>query len=152
MNSAIDASPKLITAANDIVGLLNALMSSLLSSLANAAISAASSAVNSGLNGGVASVPPASIQGGGTSTVQTLTLTCNPPMQTASSSFLVNYGAVGGKNDANGYPPAYTWSATTGDTGSGALFSTSSSIPGTYTISLSDSTGDAPSTCRLIVQ
>lgn len=152
VNSALDSSPKLVAAANDIVGLLNALASSLLSSLANTAINAATTAVNSGLNGGIASVPQSAIQGGGTSTAQTLALTCNPPTQNASTTFPVTFGAVGGTNDASGNPPNYFWSATTGDTGSGAIFSVSSSFPGTYIISLGDSTGDATTTCRVIVQ
>lgn len=152
VGSALDSSPKLITAANDIVGLLNALMASLLNSLADMAINAATDAVNSGLNGGISSVPPSSIQGGGTSTAPTIALTCNPLTQIASTTFPINIGAVGGKSDVNGNPPVYSWRASNGATSAGPLFSTSFALPGAYTVTLTDSTGDSPATCRVTAQ
>ena len=95
-------------AANDIVGVLNAVASSLLSGLANAAISAAGNAVN-----GILSVNPTSIQGGGTAPAP-IPLACDPSTQTlqfpaSSTSVIGAISALGGTTDADGNGPAYSW-------------------------------------------
>lgn len=154
VSSALDSSPKLVTAANDITGLLNALLGSLLNSLASLAVNTAANGVNNALSGsgGITSIPPTAIQGGGTSTIATVPLGCNPLTQTVSSTFPATLGAVGGTLDADGNPPTYNWASSDGQDSTGYIFSPIYDTPGTYTVTISDSVPtDAPATCTIIV-
>jgi PKD domain len=157
-NSAGDSSSKLVVAANDIVGVLNAVAGSLLSGLANAAISAAGNAVN-----GILSVNPTSIQNVAPTPAQ-IPLACDPSTQTvqlmAASTTASTTGptalaviaATGGTTDADGNGPTYSWISSDGTTSTQAFFSDTYTAAGTYTVTLNDSTGDATSTCTVTVQ
>ncbi len=146
--SAIDSSPKLASAANDIAGLLNTVMGSLLSSLANLAVNSATNAIN----GGIWSLNSGSIQQSGTTvTPPSNPLDCSPTTQTVSSSIPFLLAASGGTLDNNGQNPVYYWSDSNNATSSGYEFSDSFVATGTYQIYLTDSTGDATSTCTITV-
>ena len=147
VNTALDSNPKLITAANDIVGLLSALTTSLLNSLANIAINAATGAVN----GGIGTVPPGGIQGGG-APPPPIPLACSPTSQVVSSTIAASLGATGGTNDASGNPPVYSWASPPATPGAGYIYNPVYNFPGIYTVTLTDNTGDAPATCRVVVQ
>ncbi|HEY5221285.1 MAG TPA: hypothetical protein VIJ29_04055 [Candidatus Paceibacterota bacterium] len=183
LNTAGGATTQQITAANDIIGLLNSVLSSLMLGLANAAVNAAGQVVNQTLQG----INPAGITSGtnisGVSTssvtaisnsnspISTIALACNPLSQTlasptqatstatstpgsltATSTSPASLSATGGTLDADDNPPVYYWSDTNGVTSTGAFFSDTFNTPGTYTITLTDSTGDAPATCAVIQQ
>jgi hypothetical protein len=155
-----------IAAANDIVGLLNSVMSSLVMGLANAAVTAAGKLVNQTLSG----INPSSITSGAATTPPAqIPLACNPltqtiPSATSSSPVATSSTAVststspaslsagGGTLDANGNPPTYNWSDSNGGSGTGASFSDTFTVPGTYTVTLGDSTGDPSTTCTVIQQ
>jgi hypothetical protein len=152
--AAVDGTPEQVAAANDIAGLLNSVLGSLLNSLAGLAVNAVNGAVNGALNpggGGVVSIPSSTIVSGQTSsTIQTVALGCNPPAQNVSSTFPATLGAVGGTNDANGNAPTYTWTDSIGNTGAGYIFSPIYNLPGTYTVTVNDSTNDPPATCTVV--
>lgn len=153
-----------ISAANDIAGLLNSVMSSLVLSLANAAVNAAGNLVNQTLT----SITPSSITSGASSTPPAqIPLACNPLTQTipslssgaptstgtiATSSAPASLSASGGTLDANDNSPTYYWSSSNGVTSTGPFFSDTFTVPGTYTVTLGDSTGDASTTCTVIQQ
>ncbi len=149
-----------IAAATDIVGLLNSAMSSLIMGLANAAVNSAGQIVNQTLQ----SVNPSSITSGPAALPTQISLACNPSTQTIpsapiSTGFTVttttspaSLSAGGGTLDTNENPPIYYWSATNGVTSTGPFFSDTFTTPGTYTVTLNDSTGDAPATCTVIQQ
>ncbi len=143
LNSALNSPQQLITAANSIQGILNAMVTSLLNSLVSAA-------VNAGTNG-LLGISPGSIQGGGTPPAP-LPLTCNPPLQSASTTYPITISASGGKTDSQGNQPSYSWSSSDGFNTTGYVFSHAYNLAGTYTITLSDNTGDTPATCRATVQ
>jgi hypothetical protein len=143
VNSAIDSSPKLIAAANSIVGLLGSLTTSLLNSLAT-------EAVNAGTQG-ILGIGSQSIQGGGTPPPP-LPLACNPQSETVSITTPASIAATGGKADVNGNEPTYTWRSSDGTVQSGFIFSETFPIAGSYAVQLSDNTGDAPVTCNVTVQ
>jgi hypothetical protein len=153
-----------IAAATDIVGLLNSAMSSLIMGLANAAVTTAGQIVNNTL-----STSPSTLTPTVTTTLPAqISLACNPltqiipsatstaPTTTGSSATTTaspaSLSAGGGTLDANENPPIYYWSATNGVTSTGEFFSDTFTIPGTYTVTLNDSTGDAPVTCTVIQQ
>jgi hypothetical protein len=69
---------------------------------------------------------------------------------TPTSTTPVSLSAAGGTLDANDNPPTYNWSDSNGVTGTGSFFSDTFTVPGTYTVTLGDSTGDAPTTCTVI--
>lgn len=144
------ATTEQLAAANSIVGLLNAVTGSLINGLASAAVSAAGNAVN-----GFLSVSPNSVQGGGTAPAPT-PLACNPATQTipiiASTTPPATIGASGGTPDASGNFPTYNWLSSDGATSSNPVFSHAYTIPGTYTVTLSDSASDTPVTCGVTVQ
>ncbi len=151
--SAVDSTSKLVTAANNIVGILASVAGSLLNSLAQTAITAANNGVNSALNGGVSGISSGAIQSGGSaSDIPAIALTCSPSSQTASTSVSVILGANGGANSADGTPPSYYWSSTTGASSTGPMYSESFPLPGTYYVTLTDSNDYASSTCQVIVQ
>ena len=202
LTSAVDATPKQVAAANDIVGVLNSVLNSLLTSLASTAVNAAGQLVNQTLtslnssNITAGSTPPpsnlatlASSTASTASTATPIALTCSPTSQTvpsitagdgtnllpAPSTNSVTIGtstytstvatttvplnnsptslsAMGGTLDANGNPPTYSWSDSNGGSGIGASFSDTFANPGTYTVTLTDSAGDASSTCTVTVQ
>jgi hypothetical protein len=153
-----------IAAANDIIGVINSVMSSLVMGLANATVSAAGKLVNQTLS----SMSPSSItSGAATAAPAPIPLACNPLTQTipsaltgaptstgstATSTSPASLSAGGGTLDANGNTPIYSWSDTNGVTNTGPLFSDTFTIPGTYTVTLGDSTGDASATCTVIQQ
>jgi hypothetical protein len=155
-----------ISAANDIVGLLNSVMSSLVLGLANAAVNGAGQLVNQTLS----SVNPSSITSGATTPAPApVPLACDPLIQTVpplsatgaplagyaiapTSTAPVSLSASGGRLDVNNNPPIYYWSDSNGATSTGPLFSDTFTIPGTYTVTLGDSTGDASTTCTVIQQ
>jgi len=150
-NSAGDSSPKLLVAANDITGVLNAVANSLLTGLAQAAVSAAGNAVN-----GILSVNPTSIQGGGTPPVP-LPLACSPSTQniqlSSTSTAPAIITATGGKTDADGNPPIYSWlSSPDGTTSTSDIFTETYATSGTYMVTLTDSTGDTSTICTVNVQ
>ena len=155
---AADTSPKLVSAANDIVGLLNAVLGSLLNSLAQTAINAAGQAVNEGLNGGISSVSQSSIQGGGsTSSIPIIPLTCAPKTQIVAVGTPAIIGASGGTLDANANPPTYTWYWTTQIGGAnnnsiGPIFSASFPSAATYNVVLTDSANDTSTICQVTAQ
>lgn len=164
---AIGATPQQVSAANDIVGVLNAVMNSLLTSLASTAVNAAGQFVNqslsslnaSNITAAASSTPPAAPP-----------LTCNPASQTIPSptagtgnfnststpdttnDFPTSFSAMGGTVDVNGNPPTYYWSDSNGATSTGAFFNDIFSHPGTYTVTLSDSASDTPSLCTVTVE
>ena len=174
LNSAVDATPKQVAAANDIVGVLNAALNSLLTGLASAAVNAAGKLVNQSLT----SLNASSITAAASTTTPTaIPLACNPTSQivpsitagngtgllsasttvTASSSVLSNtsptfLSATGGTLDANNNEPTYHWSDSNGVTNTGPSFSDTFTSAGTYNVYLTDSTGDATSTCTVTVQ
>jgi hypothetical protein len=164
LQNTTGATTQQISAANDIVGLLNSVMSSLVMGLASAAVNAAGKLVNQTLS----SVPPSSITSGAASTPPAaIPLACNPLTQTipsalstapastgstATSTSPASLSAAGGTLDANNNTPIYYWSDTNGATSTGPFFSDTFTIPGTYTVTLGDSTGDAPITCTVIQQ
>ncbi|MGD1002982.1 MAG: hypothetical protein ABR884_00190 [Minisyncoccia bacterium] len=170
-----------VTAATDIVGILNSVMSSIVMGLANAAVNAAGKLVNqtlsspsldsnitSGANlSGITTSTIASTSAAISGTLASIPLACNPLTQTipsasastptstgltATSTSPVSLSAAGGTLDANDNPPTYNWSDSNGVTGTGSFFSDTFTIPGTYTVTLGDSTGDAPTTCTVIQQ
>ena len=114
-------------------------------------------------------------------TASTLSLECSPISQTiaplsgtiptviTSSSVAINgtstvvntvstspaptsLSATGGMLDVNGNTPVYYWTDSNGASSTGPSFSDIFTTPGTYTITLTDSTGDAPATCTVIQQ
>jgi len=148
-----------VTAATDITGILNSVLSSLVLGLANAAVNAAGQLVNQTLT----SANPTSITAGATSpTPAAIPLACNPATQTipsalssgsvATSTGPTSLSATGGALDANDNPPIYYWSGSNGVTSTGSIFFDTFTTPGTYTVTLTDSTGDAPTTCTVIQQ
>jgi hypothetical protein len=164
VDTAFKGTTQQIAAANDIAGLLNSVMSSLVLGLANSAVNAAGQLVNqtlssanpSNITSGAATTPPAQIP-----------LACNPSTQTipsasagsgsisgstATSTSPATLSATGGTLDANDNPPIYYWSDTNGVTSTGSFFSDTFTVPGTYTVTLGDSTGDASTTCTVIQQ
>lgn len=148
--SAIDASPKLAAAANDIAGLLNTVLGSLLSSLANTAINGANTAVN----GGLLAISANSISQSGTTganAVPKVPLSCNPTSQTSTIGIPFTVVAQGGSFTSNDSAPTYYWTSPTGKTSSGSEFSDTINSLGTYQFFLTDSTGDATSTCSVVV-
>ena len=158
--AAANSTGQQLAAANDIVGLLNAVAGSLINGLANAAVTAAGNVTN-----GILSVNPTSIQGGGTAPAA-IPLTCNPTTQTilstastppigTSTANIVppaTISAGGGTLDANNNPPTYSWLATDGATSTDSTFSHVFANPGTYNVTLNDSANDRPVICTVIVQ
>jgi hypothetical protein len=99
LGSAIDATPKQLSAANDIVGVLNAVLNSLLTGLASTAVNAAGQLVNQGLTSlnssnitAGATPPPTNLQNlasttsGTAGNVASIPLACNPSSQTIPST------------------------------------------------------------------
>jgi hypothetical protein len=171
--SAEDATPKQVSAMNDITGVLNAVMNSLLTSVASAAVNAAGKLVNQGLT----SLNGANITAGATTAAPAqIPLACNPSSQTipsvtagtgnytqqgtsttltsnTSSNSPTSLSATGGTLDTNGNTPTYYWSDSNGVTSTGAFFSDIFSNPGSYTVTLTDSmASDTPATCTITVQ
>lgn len=174
-SAAVGSTPQQTAAANDIVGILNSVLSSLLTSLASTAVNAAGQLVNQGLTNLNASNITSGVNTSGitSSTVTTtsnnnnppptqLPLACNPTSQTipssaaagptATSTAPTTVSATGGTLDANENQPIYYWSDSNGVTSTGALFSDTFTNPGTYTITLTDSTNDTPANCTVTVQ
>jgi hypothetical protein len=177
LQSGIDATPKQLAAANDITGVLNAVLNSLLTGLASAAVNAVGQAVNQGLT----SLNGSSITAAATTAAPApIPLACSPSSQTAapvsgtvseinvsvsnntatdtisnlatpSTTVLTSLSATGGTLDANNNEPIYYWSDDNGVTSTGASFSDTFANPGTYNVYLTDSTGDATSTCTVTV-
>ena len=177
LGSGIDATPKQLAAANDITGVLNAVLNSLLTGLASAAVNAAGQFVNQSLTSLNASSITAAAS---TTTPAAIPLACNPTSQTVpgpqtistpgftnsasstssnasststtpTSTSPTSLSATGGTLDVNDNPPIYYWSDDNGVTSTGAFFSDVFSNPGTYNVYLTDSTGDATSTCTVTV-
>jgi len=166
LNTASQGTTQQIAAANDIIGVLNSVLSSLLLSLANTAVNAAGQLVNQGLT----SLNAASITAGATTAAPAqIPLACNPSTQTIPSPLAgggpvststptptstspASLSATGGTVDVNGNPPTYSWTDTNGASGTGTFFSDTFTSPGTYTVTLTDSTGDASTTCTVIQQ
>ena len=164
LQNTLGATHGQIAAANDIVGVINSVMSSLVMGLANAAVTAAGKLVNQTLS----SINPSSItSGAATAAPAQIPLACNPLTQTipsasagaptstgstATTTAPASLSAGGGTLDVNGNAPTYHWSDTNGVTSTGSFFSDTFTIPGTYTVTLGDSTGDAPTTCTVTQQ
>jgi len=166
LNSGVDATSKQISAANDITGLLNSVLSSLITSLASTAVNAAGKLVSQGLS----SINSSNITAGATTAAPAaIALACNPTTQTIPSPSATSnpttgatttstipspasLSATGGTTDSNGNAPSYFWSDTNGASSTGSLFSDTFLTPGSYTITLTDSTGDSPVTCTVIQQ
>jgi hypothetical protein len=158
--TSMEGSPELVTAANDIVGLLNAALSSLLNGLASMAINAATGAANGAMNGmGSGSSNGSGLLGlqASTSTAPNTTglppqpMTCaGPPTTVVGAS--ATFSATGGE-DVNGGLPTYTWSAAgAGSTsGGGNSFAATYNATGTYNVSVTASTGSNAS-CAITVQ
>lgn len=153
-----------LSAANDIAGLLNSVMSSLILGLANAAVNATGQLVNQTLSG----ISPSGLATYASSTpLAAIPLTCNPSTQTipsaaagagtvagstATTTAPFTVSAAGGTLDADDNPPIYYWSDPNGVMSTGEIFSDTFATPGTYTITLGDSTGDATTTCTVVQQ
>ncbi|MDE2019652.1 MAG: PKD domain-containing protein [Patescibacteria group bacterium] len=156
--SALDSSSRLIAAGNDVVGLAEAFVQSLLNTLAGEAIGYANQAMQGG--GGGRGVPDSGIVGTPSNIGQSvinqstdyLTANSNPvtcyadnPSPAIDESTMqpatVNFSASGGALDTSGYPPTYTWSTSNGDSGAGDNFSETYTAPGTYTATVTASTG-----------
>lgn len=164
LQNAIGATTQQITAANDIVGLLNSVMSSLVLGLANSAVNAAGKLVNqtlssvnpSGITSGAATTPPQQIPLGCDPSTQTIPSVSagatTPTGSVATTTAPASLSATGGTLDANNDPPIYYWSDSNGATSTGPLFSDTFLTPGTYTVTITDSTGDAPATCTVVQQ
>jgi hypothetical protein len=166
VDTAAKGTTEQIAAANDIAGLLNSVMSSLLTSLASTAVNAAGQLVNQELT----SVSGSNITDGATTPAPApIPLVCNPSSQTIPSAAAsggpvatststptstapASLSATGGIVDSYGNPPQYFWSDTNGASGTGSLFFDTFVNPGTYIVTLTDSTGDAPKTCTVIQQ
>jgi hypothetical protein len=92
-----------------------------------------------------------SVSVGDGTTTSTFTTTIASPTVPSNNS-PTSLSATGGTFDANSNPPTYSWSDSNGGSGTGASFSDTFANPGTYTVTLTDSAGDAPSTCTVTVQ
>jgi hypothetical protein len=180
LNTAGGATTQQVTAANDIAGLLNSVLSSLMLGLANAAVNAAGQVVNQTLSGitpasitagtnisGVSASSVTALAASNAPASSTIPLACNPISQTLASPTAgattptatstsiggpASLSATGGTLDVNDNPPVYYWSDTNGATSTGAFFSDTFATPGIYTVTLTDSTGDAPATCTVTQQ
>jgi chitodextrinase len=120
------------------------------------------------VNQTLSSINPSSItSGAATAAPAQIPLACNPLTQTipsasagaptstgstATTTAPASLSAGGGTLDVNGNTPTYHWSDTNGATSAGSFFSDTFTIPGTYTVTLGDSTGDASTTCTVIQQ
>jgi hypothetical protein len=164
--TGMEGSPELITAANSIVGILNAMLSSLLNGLASMAVSAGSSAVagatgiGSGSSGG-SGVMGFSPSNSGPSGPALPGVSCLPAYQdiafpTSTNQASVPFYAQGGATDSAGNQPTYSWSAPGSVSGSGGLnagdpFTAIYDATGTYSISVVASTDNSNSTCTLVL-
>lgn len=176
-NSTVDSGSKLITAANDIAGLLNAALSSLLNSLASMAINGATGAINGALNGGGGSSSGSIVSLGSSASSQSSPsisglpaqpgVQCVPQSQTLAfnpAGTAVTFYAQGGSTNVadsaagSGGAPTYAWSApgssmTSGgaSTGSGNSFTTTYNTTGTFSTLVTASTDNSTSSCNVII-
>jgi hypothetical protein len=176
---ALDTSPKLVTAASTIAGLLASLTSSLLNTLAQAAITYSNQQVNGALSGGGGSGGGGGISDSGvvgvsitTSTIPTQAgpgVQCIPQNQTlslgSSTTIIASFQAQGGATDVtcalNGNCPAsensdgtpiYSWTAsgaTNTGTNIGGSFTATYNATGTYQVSVGASTDNTNSSCTV---
>lgn len=154
LGEALGGSPKLVAAANSIAGLVNAAAQSLLMGLVNAGVNAATNLVNGALQGdnGIMSIDPNSISNLSASSTVGSALSCLPTNASVEEPGLAtSFAGFGGTYDLNGNPPTYTWTSSDGTSGTGSTFNVTYNTLGTYTITLSDAVGDAPTTCMATV-
>jgi PKD domain-containing protein len=163
--TSVQGSTLLVTAANDITGLLNAAVDSLLNSLANLAITSAGTAIDkSGITGltlpttpPAGSIPP-ELQG----IPSNHSANCFPVTQDITFDSITGQSAVtlyaeGGALDTKNNPPTYTWSAPSstlsgGGTTQGSFFQAVYNAPGIYNVSVVASTDNSSSTCQVVLQ
>ena len=163
--TSVQGSTQLVTAANDITGLLNAAVDSLLNSIANLVITSAGTVIdNSGLTGLTlpTTPPPGSIPSSLAGIPSGHTISCFPATQnvtfdSAAGQSAVTLYADGGTLDASNNPPTYTWSApgsifSGGGTTQGSSFQAIYNAPGTYDISVTASTDNSSATCQVILE
>lgn len=174
LKNAEGATTQQISAATDIVGLLDSTLNSLMLQLSNTAINTAGLITQNFLAG----IQPSSINATGTSATSlpfggtpptSQPLACNPASQTVpaaatvggplttgpapTSTFPTTFSATGGTTDANGNYPTYYWTDSNGVTSTGSTFSDVFPNAGTYTATVTDSVStDAPATCTVTVQ
>lgn len=152
VQQALGGSPKLVAAAADISGLVQAVVSSLLMSIVQQGISSVTTAVNGALagNGGIMSINPNTITASATST-ETSPLSCSETSVAPTPGAPTSFYALGGTYDASSNPPIYLWQSSDGQSATGTEFTVTYNSTGTYTITLSDSAGDTPATCAAAV-
>jgi hypothetical protein len=153
LDSALDSHPKLIAAANSIAGIINAAASSLIMGLVNQGIMSATQAFSGALtDGGLTSINPATITASVATSTVSIPLSCTPATSTLEApSVETSFFANGGTYNANGIAPTYSWLSSDGRIGAGSEFDIVYNATGTYTVSLSDSAGDATTTCAAVI-
>jgi hypothetical protein len=154
MDKAIGAHPQLVAAANDIAGIVQAAANSLLMGIVNAGVNAVTQTVNGALqgDGGLLSINPATITAPAATSTAMSALSCSPATEIIESpGTQAAFFANGGTFDANGNQPTYIWTSSDGQTGAGMEFDVIYNAIGTYTITLSDSLGDASTICMATV-
>jgi len=170
MGSAIDAPTKLIAGSVEISGLAAAVLQSVLNTLAQSAINYSNqtfqSVLQSGGNGlsdqGVVGTPSSTgasvIQQGtnylsanGANGVNCTADNPDPIMDSSGQPITVGFVASGGATDQNGIPPTYTWSSSSGGTGTGDSYNEIYTAPGTYTVTVTASNDNSQSTCTVTV-
>jgi len=179
--TSLEGSPQLVTAANDITGLLNAMLGSLLNGLASMAVTAGTNAAEGGIGIGAGSS-----NGGGltslagqasTNTTPVLSglpaqpgVSCAPLTQTAtldtgtgqaSVTLYAQGGATNVSSSASGASdngqPTYTWSApgsvsSGGGASAGDGFVAIYNATGTYSVAVTASTDSSNASCSVTVQ
>ena len=156
LGQALGGSPKLVAAANSIAGLVNAAASSLLMGLVNAGVQAATQAVNGALqgDGGIMSISTSTLVLPQATSTLSSALSCSPANDTTDvqeQNGQALFTASGGTFDVNGNPPNYNWTSSDGQSGTGMFFDPTYTTMGQYTITLTDTAGDATGNCFVTV-
>ncbi len=168
MGTAMNSTPTLIAGSYEITGLAAAFIQSLLNTLAQSAINYTTKAAqgvlqpsDSGLTGipadfGSSTVIQSANELSTNSTLANQGVSCNadnpnPVLDASTPQATVNFQAVGGALDADGYPPTYTWSSSDSGSGIGGTFSETYAAANTYTVTVTASTDNSSSTCTVVV-
>jgi len=155
VDTALKGHTQLISAANDVIGLIQAAAESLIMGLANEGIQAATNAFNGALatDPGITGISTSTVGAPGVATsTASLPLMCTPATSTIPApSVETSFFAQGGTYDANGNAPTYNWLSSDGRTGVGSEFDIVYNATGTYTVSLQDSAGDPSTTCVAVI-
>ena len=146
-----------VAAANSIAGLVEFAAQDLLMGLVNMGVNAVTGAYDNAIQGnagfsGNGAIQPTAIGGSQPTSTSASALSCSPTATTLETPGVqTEFFALGGTYDANANAPTYTWTSSDGETGSGMIFSPTYMAVGTFTVTLKDSSGDAPATCSAVV-